>query len=118
MYCTVLKYFYLCVSIERSPEPGLESFGVSRKFASGKQAKKAAEAIAAERELYEEAMKHSEESIKTREILGELHPSPHLNYFHRHEDRRGRRAKRLSLVTLGARRSQIIHIHRGIGVFL
>jgi hypothetical protein len=44
---------------------------VSRKFATGKQAKKAAEAIAAERELFEEAMKHSEEAIRTKEVLGE-----------------------------------------------
>jgi hypothetical protein len=49
---------------------GFESFGVSRKFATGKQAKKAAATVAAERELYEEAMKHSEEAVKTKEILG------------------------------------------------
>ena len=51
---------------------GFESFGVNRKFNTGKIAKKTAAAISEQREAYEEAMKDSEESKRTREVLEEF----------------------------------------------
>ena len=45
---------------------GFETFGVSRKFQTGKKAKKTAAAITDQREAYEESMKNSEESQRTQ----------------------------------------------------
>lgn len=66
------------------PMTGFETFGVSRKFQTGKKAKKVALATTEMREAYEESMKNSEESQRTQAILEEFKEKRGASLMDRH----------------------------------
>jgi hypothetical protein len=70
---------------------GFETFGVSRKFQTGKKAKKTATATTEQREAYEESMKYSEEAQKTQAILAEYKEKRGASLMERHVDEKAKK---------------------------
>jgi hypothetical protein len=81
--------FYALVS-------GFETFGVSRKFQTGKKAKKVAAATTEQREAYEESMKYSEESQRTQAILEEFKEKRGASLMDRHVAKKAEQPKAVS----------------------
>ena len=63
---------------------GFETFGVSRKFNTGKLAKKVNEGLAAEREALERAMEGSEEAQRTKAVMEEYRERRGASLMDRH----------------------------------
>lgn len=75
---------------------GFETFGVSRKFQTGKKAKKVAAATTEQREAYEESMKYSEESQRTQAILEEFKEKRGASLMDRHVAKKAEQPKAVS----------------------
>ena len=73
---------------------GFETFGVSRKFNTGKLAKKVNEGLAAEREALERAMEGSEESRRTKAVMEEYRERRGASLMERHAADRADEAAR------------------------